>query len=229
MDATIMAACISGGVGAVGILSTAVTAWIGSRNTRWATERTIDAGAAANRATLTAAREERLWERRAAAYEEALADVLHRQLKREHDLSRYQWDDASEQEAKEMFDAYGPPGFDAQGRLVAYGSDAVHAAFYDAACADSKLWAALVVHRVALRNAIPPTQDTSQPDGDPALHAEKKLEAALEAADSAYEALIKAIRDELRSRPEAAMLPALPAALPAVRRRFRLRHRELYR
>ena len=75
MDATIV-------VGVVGVVATAVTAWVGSWNTRRATERTVTAGTDANRATLLAAREDRLWERRAAAYEDATAGLLLRQTDR---------------------------------------------------------------------------------------------------------------------------------------------------
>lgn len=116
MNPAITAAWISGGVGALGIVSTAVTAWIGARNTRQATQRTVEAGAASTRATLAAAREDRLWERRAAAYEETLTGLLYRQLKRRHDLREFRWDEASEQELKNVFDGYDPPGlFESQG------------------------------------------------------------------------------------------------------------------
>ena len=75
VDPTIAAAWITGGVGALGIVGTVVTSVVGSRNTKRATEATIAASAAATAATLAAAREERLWEKRAAAYEETIAEL----------------------------------------------------------------------------------------------------------------------------------------------------------
>ena len=78
VDPTIAAAWITGGVGALGIAGTVVTAIVGSRNTRRATEATIAAGTATTAATLTAARDDRLWEKRCAAYEETLTALLHR-------------------------------------------------------------------------------------------------------------------------------------------------------
>jgi hypothetical protein len=100
MDATIVAALISGGVGAIGIVGTVVTSVVGSKNTREATGRTVEAGTAQNRATLIAAREDRLWERRAAAYEEALTGLLHRQAKRHFDTRQFRTSD--EQQMKEF-------------------------------------------------------------------------------------------------------------------------------
>lgn len=54
VDPTIAAAWISGGVGAVGVAGTVATAWIGSRNTRKATEQVIEASAYASDVVLAA-------------------------------------------------------------------------------------------------------------------------------------------------------------------------------
>src|ERR1700733_12198675 len=92
VDPTIAAAWITGGVGALGIAGTVVTAIVGSRNTRRATEATIAAGTATTAAPLTAARDDRLWEKRCAAYEETLTALLHRRMQRRHDLRGFRWD-----------------------------------------------------------------------------------------------------------------------------------------
>jgi hypothetical protein len=227
VNPTIVAALISGGVGAVGIVSTAVTAWIGSRNTRRATEQAIAAGAANTRATLLAAHDAWLREKRAAAYEENLTGLLHRQAKRHHDLRGFRWDAATEEQLEKVFDGYDPPGlFEVQGRLVAYASDAVKDAFDIASSAHSEVRASYA-HRAALRESARLAQESGRlegvPNADTMMNAHRQLNSAQEAANAADDALIKVIRDELRSRPEAALQPV--AALPAVRRRFRQRRK----
>lgn len=130
MDPTIAAALITGGVGALGIVGTVVTSVVGSQSTREATERTVEAGTAANTATLISAREDRLWEKRAAAYQETLTRLLHRQAERHFDLRKYRVDAETERKLKEFYENYELPAmFETQGRLVAYASDTVMAAF----------------------------------------------------------------------------------------------------
>jgi hypothetical protein len=221
VDPTITAALISGAVGALGIAGTVATAVVGSRNTRRATEQSVGAGAANTRATLAAAREDRLWEKRAAAYEETLTGLLHRQAQRHFDLRKYRVYGEEEQKLKEFYQNYELPGvFEAQGRLVAYASDAVMDTFNASRGAHAKV-RVQYSHRAALQEQIRTAQANgtpqSAPDGGTMMDAQRKLDAALEAADAADEALIKVIRDELRSKPEAATLPAL---LPAKRPRF---------
>jgi hypothetical protein len=225
VDPTIAAACIAGGVGALGVIATVVTAWIGSRNTRRATEQAIAAGAANTRATLAAAREDRLWDKRAAVYEETLAAVAYRQS----GLTAALRDgDASEEELEKALQSYGSFEWAAtQGRLNAYASDAVRGASL----------ASVVGHGTArqrfsemrgLRNQI---QSGHLPRGvsldEEVAKALQSFDGALKAASLADKTLIDAIRDELRSKPEAALQPL--TALPAVRRKLRRRHRELYR
>ena len=126
MDATITAALISGGVGALGIVGTVVTSVVGSRNTGRATEQAIAAGAANTRATLAAAREDRLWDKRAAVYEETLAAVAYRQS----GLTAALRDgDVAGEELEKALQSYGSLEWAAmQGRLNAYASDAVSGA-----------------------------------------------------------------------------------------------------
>src|SRR5438876_12442428 len=83
MDPVEIAAIISGcfAVGSVGL--TAYVAVKGFRSTRDATDRTIKAGSQDTIRALNAARDDRLWEKRAAAYEETIAYLLYRQQKRD--------------------------------------------------------------------------------------------------------------------------------------------------
>jgi len=217
VDPTITAAWITGGVGALGIAGTTVTAWIGSRSTRKATERTVESGAASTMATLAAAREDRLWDKRAAAYEETLAGVLYRQARRSHELRGFRWDEATEAQLKEVLDKSQPPGwFQTHARLTAYASDAVRTAFEEATQADSEVrgryeqWTMLFAD--AKLAAESGRMDAAARDSDEAVKARKYIPAALDEAKEKDEALIKLIRDELRSRPEAANLPVSVSA-----------------
>jgi hypothetical protein len=208
-------------VGALGIAGTVTATVVGSRNTERATEATMMAGAATTAATLSAAREDRLWEKRAAAYEETLTGLLHRQAQRHFDLRKYRVDDKTEQKLKQFYENYELPGiFETQGRLVAYASDVVMDAFNATRGAHANV-KVQHGHRAALRESARLAQESGRlggvPDADTMMDAQRQLDSALEAADAADDALIKVIRDELRSKPEAA---TLPATAPAKRRKF---------
>jgi hypothetical protein len=86
-----IAAGTTGAVEVVGIVGTVATSFVSSRNTTKATTRTVETGVASTMATLAAAREDRLWEKRATAYEETMAALLHRQGKHQHDLRCTDW------------------------------------------------------------------------------------------------------------------------------------------
>ena len=101
VNPTIEAAWIAAGVGALGIAGAVTTAIVGFRSTRNATTKTVAAGTASTMATLAAAREERLWEKQAAAYEETIAALLHRQMKRQHELRMYRLTEDAEQQLKD--------------------------------------------------------------------------------------------------------------------------------
>jgi hypothetical protein len=223
MDPTIAAAWIGAGVGGgvalVGVVGTVATSMVNSNNTRKATERTVEAGTAANRATLVAAREDRLWEKRCAAYEETMAELHHRQSQRFEGL----FDGSPERELNDIFGGSDSrERYERQGRLAAYASDSVRAASHAATMADLD-----VVQRGAevakLRdqlNAVGTLDREPHPEQKTMLaESLAKLNSAFKAKITAERALIEVIRDELRSRPEAAMVPPVPA-LPATRRRF---------
>jgi hypothetical protein len=208
MQQVIEAAWIAAGVGGLGVVSTAVIGYLGFRNTRKTTERTVAAGAASTRATLAAAREERLWEKRAAAYEETLTDLRHRQTKRRHDLRGYRWDETSEQKLNDFFANYEPPDwFQAQARMVAYASNPVLDAFEASHRAHLGVrdryqrWKAMGDDN---KRAAETGRPGAAHDGGETLKAHKEINPVLEEAEVRDEALIKLIRDELRSVPEAA-------------------------
>ncbi len=221
MDPTIEAAWIAGGVGALGVIATVITAWIGSRNTRLATEATIAAGAATTAATLAAAREDRLWDKRCAAYEETLTALLHRQAKRQEDMREYRLDEAYEQQVKEFFAAYEPPGFfETQGRLLAYASNPVIAA---SNCASKehaevrRLYQQYLMMADDNKRATTSGQFGIAHGGEETIAALDAAKAALKRAGFRDDLLIAIIREELSSKPEAA---TLPAEVPARHRGF---------
>lgn len=225
VDPTIAAAWITGGVGALGIAGTVTITIVGFRATRNATGRALAASAAATSATLSAGREDRLWEKRAAAYEETLAEVRHRQLKRRHDLRGFRWDEASEQQRNDFFASYQPPNwFQAQARMAAYASDTVLDAFEGSEQAHLEVWMRYQRYRtMADDNKL--ASESGRPgvahDGHETVAARKAVDPAVEEAEAMDQALVKLIRDELRSKPEAA---ALPAAVPTRRQMFWQRH-----
>jgi hypothetical protein len=222
MDPTIAAAWITGGVGGLGIAGTVATAIVGSRSTRKATETTVAAGAATTAATLAAAREDRLWEKRCAGYEETLAGLLYRQSRRREDFNMYRWDGVTEQQVKEFFDAYEPPRFfEAQGRLLAYASDAVIAASNGASKAHGEVRELFQQYQMMAddnKRASETGQHGTAHDGKETVEVLRAVLSTFKDAEAKDDLLIVAIRDELRSKPEAAILPA--SATPAKRRRF---------
>jgi hypothetical protein len=200
-------------VGILGVVATAVTAWVGSWNTRRATERTVDAGTAANLATLLADREGRLWERRAAAYEQMLAVVLQRKHLRGFDMviARVETDHDLEEFLKKFAL---PSTFETESRLVAYASEPVLTAYRTA-----DQWHRESLIAAVQLNTIRKAEDSGQRPGEvqekpsqaQVLSADE-LKLATDKAKGADEALIDVMREELRSKPEAAMpLAGLPA------------------
>lgn len=206
VDATITAAWISAGVGALSVGGVAITAWIGSRNTRLATEQTVAAGTASTVATLAAAREDRLWEKRAAAYEETMAELHHRKSKRFEGTF-----DGSEQELNDIFGSSDSrERYERQGRLAAYASDSVRDASSAAMEAD---WEVVQCRAEVTRcqNQVNGAETSGRQPRS--VHETRvaesmaKLNVALKATITADQRLIEVIRHELRSKPEAVILP----------------------
>lgn len=203
MNPVIEAAWIAAGVGALGVTGTVVTAIAGFRNSRDATQRTIEAGAANTVMTLNAARDDRLWELRAAAYEETIASLLYRQTQRQHELRMFRRTvRATERQLDEFLATYQPPGqFEAQARLVAYASDEVRKAFEATRQADAEIrdrcksWTGLTeaAKKLAPANASEASSTIMKIIDD--------IKPTLEEAETTDEALVRLIRSELRSPP----------------------------
>jgi hypothetical protein len=182
MNPIVEAAWIAGGVGLIGLGGTVAVAIAGFRNTRTSTEQTIEAGTANTKRALDAAREERFWEKQAAAYEASLAAVRYRAATRADQLRMFRMDEHTEKKALESLEAHEPPGwFEIIGRLLAYASDDVLTAYQAAEDADRE-----VINRYLTWRALGEQGE--------AIHE------ALKAAQEADEVLTKLIRSELRNR-----------------------------
>lgn len=210
IEAAEIAAVATGVVGFLGMAATVITVRVTSRITREITEHTVEAGTANTRATLVAAREDRIWEKQCAAYEETLAEVRHRQMKRQHDLRMYRLDEDYEQQLKDFFASYdGPDWFQAQARLTAYASEAVLDAFEASERAHREVWALYQRYRMMADDNKLAAASGSQAmghDGKTTVQARHDVDPAVEKAEAMDQALIKVIRDELRGKPEAAMV-----------------------
>jgi len=206
VDPTIAAAWITGGVGALGIAGTVATAIVGSRSTRKATEATVAAGTASNKATLVAARDDRLWEKRCVAYEDMIGTLLRRQKKRQTEMTRevlgipIETDDDGWPVTDEP-----PVSFEDQARLLAYASDEVRDAFEATRQADSDLgicrakWVVLVEEA---RGEVPFVQRKLN-----TREAYAEVRRTRSDAEERDQALISLIRRELRSHPGSAIAP----------------------
>lgn len=219
VDPVITAAWIAAAVGAAGIAGTVVTAWLGSRNTRMATEKTIAAGAATTAATLTAAREDRLWDKRCVAYEETLAGLLDERKNFLHGVEMVDLPDGGK-ELMIVPSHDSPEWVQRQSRLYAYASDAVLAA--SAAAEDAHTQVQQKQYVLVLLTQQSPGVPLTQQHGEAVQRAAETFNAAIDAGRAAEDALIEVIRAELRAGPEAA---TLPATVPPERRRIWHRQR----
>jgi hypothetical protein len=211
MNPSVVAAVIAGVVSLISLGGTVVVAVVGFRNSREATTRTVTAGTANTVLVLDAAREERLWEKRTASYEETVAYLLFRQMKRRHELNRYRLGDGAEKLMEGLFGKYKPAGwFEIQGRLVTYASDNIIEAYEAAHFADGRVverylaWKQLAAEAEA---AIAAGQIGRPQDGTETIAAAARaVELAVKDGEEKDQALIKLIRSELHGRASQALL-----------------------
>lgn len=197
------------------IAGTVTVAIAGYRSTRNATIRTIAANTANTMASLAAAREDWLWEKRAAAYEETIVALQYRQMKRQHELRMYRLDEDSEQQFKDFFASYEPPGWlQVQGRLHAYASDEVWKAFEATRRADVEVWGLYQQWKMLaedIRLAVESGHPGAAADGETMIKARRAVNPAIAEAEAKDDLVIKLIRDELRSKPESTGMGLVPS------------------
>jgi hypothetical protein len=218
MDPAVIAASVGvGGTVIVGVVGFWSTKRAGDKAAQVATGNTIR--------TLDAARDDRIWDRRASAYEQGIAALLYRRQRR-----RKEWDELQEPLApsthrlysfnlsladQPYFDRYPPRGwFDAEGSLLAYATPKVIKAL-DAAREADDAARALLDSCQKLRPPIEIPLELSGEDSGaspeasmPIAEADAKFRVALEAlepmvrnAEQKDNDLINAIRDDLEARP----------------------------
>jgi hypothetical protein len=199
MSATVEAAWIAFGGVLVGVGGTVIVGVSGFRSTRRATERTVLAG-----------QEDRLWHRKADAYQDALSAALYRKSRREQLLmtaaSESYSDMTPEEWARVAVEAMGgqtaPEWLALQGRLGTFGSPQVITA-YKLAFDTSAL--ALLRYREwtrAMAEAEPQLRDAGRPEDAEAVFQATAAEfrsfvAAMRQADSFDSALEAAVRADL--------------------------------
>jgi hypothetical protein len=202
MDPVETAAIISGcfAIGSVGL--TAYVAVKGFRSTRDATDKTIEAGNKDTIRALNASRDDRLWERRAAAYEETIAYLLYRQHKRDFRSPYHIMGRDLDTATRFWFGDYHPPGsFEIRGQLVAYASDAIVAAYKESVSADNEASFRFSFWK-GIYDSFKDRGDLVSSNDDPEqLDAKDKLKDAEKKAEEKDRALITLIRSELHSRP----------------------------
>ena len=211
-------------IGAGGAVAGALAAIIPTRATiKAATENTVR--------TLNAARDDRIWEKRASAYEAALAAILGHANKR----SRAMREDAMESRPRllaDYFASYESQSWaETEGRLLAYSSPAVESAFLQSRRAEQA--AAVTWDRchelLEQRDAFDDRPESQRTAGhvielsDQAEAALGRTVAAVEEALGRDDALIKLIRAELEGSPLRVPGQRQPAEAP------RRRHRPLRR
>lgn len=202
VDPIITAAWITGGVAAVGIAGTVLSSIAGSRNTRIATDHTVEAARAATVATLAAAREGQRWEREHVAYVETITGVLRRQRQRRYLVTNSLSEDS--EQLRDFLDAHEPPGWlEAQARLIACASEWVKDAAEASRQAHLEVWAR--VHRYRTmgddnRLALESGHPAGAPfDGRELVTARGDIDAAIADAEAMDNLLVTLIREEQRS------------------------------
>jgi hypothetical protein len=173
----------------IGISGTAFVAWLGFRNTRAATEKTV-----------RAARSDRLWDRKADAYKDVMAETL-KQLDRLRFLAKSlqrgkDYDQAAESPGMQLPQEWG----DTEGRISTFGAQEVMKAYGESIQATRIAHERLTdLRQAALR--VVEAQQASASELEAAVDAwEAAIAAGLDALKDAIavdQALMQAIRDDL--------------------------------
>ncbi len=191
-------------IAAAAAAAVAIVSFITNRAT---TRQTIEAGTANTVRALDAARDDRLWEKQTALYEEIITLMLYLSLRHHNELRFGRPDAATEKKLmKAVFGDYKMPRvFELQGRIHTYASDVVVAAFDAAKSAEDSLG---VCNRRSA--ALEEQALEASAAGDTAAfeaHVQALEVAAAEGgfasmkAEETSETLIKLIRSELGIKP----------------------------
>jgi hypothetical protein len=203
MRPVVEAAWIATGTAAIGIIASASVGISGLRNTRKATQETVQSE-----------RLLRLWDKRAAAYEQALADLLHRKENRRALLAGGWIARESQERFQNWLDSYDESKWwEMNGRLLAYSTDDVG----DAVDAANEAHRQILEQNEQVKNLEEQNQ-TADPAMQPGIvdaiaSARQTLTATLRHSADAENALIDVIRAELRIEPSEVALSSRPLDL----------------
>jgi hypothetical protein len=200
VDATITAAWIGGGAVILSGGWTALVAVTTTRNARRTNQATLDAAAKNTALALDAAREDRIWDKRADAYVDALYVIRHRQERRGDRTRTIRFDKATEDRRQEWLASFKlPDEISMEMRLLAYASESVLAATRAAGEANAKAESAYLYWKGLIQESQLSAPDA--PIRDQATAARKAMQPAVDEATRADEALLDAVRSDLHSRP----------------------------
>ena len=183
--------------------STALTTAIGVGGAVLVAVAGFSAAAWSTRKTIEAAREHRLWDKRAAVYVDTLAAMNLRQTKRWYDAQRYR-DDQSSRRYEAWIAAYVAPDWHLlDARMLAFGTEPVFTALqagstaHEHAIAALREWKAAPGIDLAQAAALgrPPPGPTV---ANPGLY--EGAEKARKAADDMDDAVVELIRKELQGK-----------------------------
>ncbi len=224
MDPTVIAA-------AIGVGGTVIVGVVGFWSTKTASDKAAQVATDNTGRALDAARDERIWDRRARAYEQSVAALLYRRQQRRQELAELaappaarqsplrlhyyaQWQQDVSLPDRPFFDRYPRGWFEVEGTLLAYASPKVITALDAARQADDAARIALGRCRelsgkkIALNDPSEDSDASPEEAQKPDANAQEELEAAGKALQSALgEAeqkdndLIDAIRDDLDAKP----------------------------
>ena len=191
---------MGGGAAILGGGWTALVAITAMRHARQTNQATINAAAQNAARALDAARAERIWEKRAEAYVDALYVVRHRQERRSDAARTFRFDQATEEGRQEWLASWKlPDEVGVEMRLLACASEQVLAASRAAEAANGSAETAYLDWGTLsdlARQSLP-----DSPVHDEAIAARKAIRSAVDEATKADEALLDAIRADLHSRP----------------------------
>ena len=215
MDATITAAWIGGGAVILSGGWTALVAVTSARNARRTNQATLDAAAKNTARALDAAREDRIWDKRADAYVEALYLTRNRQERRGDMTRTIRLDQASEESRQQWLANFKlPDEVGMEMRLLAYASEPVLAAARATGAANAEAENAYLYWKALIEEAQRSAPDA--PIRAQAGGAQKAMQTAVDASIKADEGLLDAIRADLHSRPsQVTVSPATTSNAPS--------------
>src|SRR5258708_7239488 len=177
--------------------------------------------------TLGAARDDKIWDKQTAAYEEIIAYLLFIQAKRRLDVRRRhaRYNEEYEQAAQRLLGDYKPASWwELQARLAAYGSSEAIAGFEASHKADTDV-AVTLIRLADLEQQSKDARQSGAPHQAPPIEdvhtARKDLDETHGRADETDQGLVKLMRSELNSKPMQGDTVAVPVVGNSHRRRWR--------